>query len=233
MRSIDRRIRRLERVANHEELMRQYVDDHGNAMAKPTDPLQVLAWVIQHPLARLDLIANTANKLAQYMYVRKREDRLSMSVDEETLLQITEEGRERAAREEQREKNRRRAPLRRARPAQRRDQDLRSDIYAPGSAALSTAISGMARSKFMGIQAYCDFLFCGADLSGSNCGVGSVNGHSPVAYNGETINVTGVLHGPQLLIVHKRHRYDKVASPRDAPHAERAGITKSASVAGC
>ncbi len=72
MRSMDRRIRKLESVANLEGLMRHYVDDHGNVMAKPTDPLQVLAWVIQHPLARLDLIAATANKLAQYKYARKQ-----------------------------------------------------------------------------------------------------------------------------------------------------------------
>jgi hypothetical protein len=44
---MDRRIRKLESMANLAELMRQYVDDHGNDMAKPTDPLQVLAWVIR------------------------------------------------------------------------------------------------------------------------------------------------------------------------------------------
>ena len=112
MRSIDRRIRKLESVANLEELRRQYVDDHSKVMAKPTDPLQVLAWVIQHPLARLDLIANTANKLAAYMYARKREDRLSMSVGEETLRQITEEGRQRARLErEKREKEQQPKPV--------------------------------------------------------------------------------------------------------------------------
>jgi hypothetical protein len=96
MRSIDRRIRKLESVANLEEAMRQYVDDHGNVMAKPTDPLQVLAWVIQHPLARLDLIANTANRLAQYMYARKQHATAEI-VDVEARNQCILKGRERVA----------------------------------------------------------------------------------------------------------------------------------------
>ena len=74
MRSIDRRIRKLESVANLKESMRQYVDDQGNVRAKPTDPLQVLAWVIGHPRASLELIGQAANQLAQYKYARKRED---------------------------------------------------------------------------------------------------------------------------------------------------------------
>ena len=41
MRSIDSRIQKLESVAKLEALTRR------NVMAKPTDPLQVLAWVTQ------------------------------------------------------------------------------------------------------------------------------------------------------------------------------------------
>ena len=91
MRSLDRRIRKLESVAHLEELMRQ----HG--MAKPTDPLQVMAWVIQHPLARLDLIAATANKLAQYKYARKRDMAISGLPSAEEMRQRSQEGRARVA----------------------------------------------------------------------------------------------------------------------------------------
>lgn len=76
--------------------MRQYVDDLGNVMAKPTDPLQVLAWVIQHPRARLDLIANTANKLAQYKYARKQHATAEI-VDVEARNRRILEGRNRVA----------------------------------------------------------------------------------------------------------------------------------------
>jgi hypothetical protein len=93
MKSINRRIQKLESVAKLEALMRL----HGNAMAKPTDPLQVLAWVIQHPLARLDLIANTANKLAQYEYARKRDMSISGLPSAEEYRQKSAEGRERVA----------------------------------------------------------------------------------------------------------------------------------------
>ena len=91
MRSLDRRIRKLESVAHLEELMRPFV------MAKPTDPLQVLAWVIQHPLARLDLIAAAANKLAQYKYARKRDMAISGLPSAEEMRQRSQEGRARVA----------------------------------------------------------------------------------------------------------------------------------------
>ncbi|SRR6266851_3891703 len=87
MRSIDSRIRKLESVANLE----------GNVMAKPTDPLQVLAWVIQYPLARLDLIADTANKLAQYKYARRRDMSISGLPSAEEYRQKSAEGRVRVA----------------------------------------------------------------------------------------------------------------------------------------
>ena len=91
MRSIDRRIRKLESAADLEELTRPFV------MAKPTDPLQVLAWVIQHPLARLNLIANTANMLAQYTYARKRDMAISGLPSAEEMRQRSQEGRARVA----------------------------------------------------------------------------------------------------------------------------------------
>src|SRR6266851_8971705 len=87
MRSIDSRIRKLESVANLE----------GNVMAKPTDPLQVLAWVIQYPLARLDLIADTANKLAQYKYARRRDMSISGLPSAEEYRRLSAEGRTRVA----------------------------------------------------------------------------------------------------------------------------------------